>query len=219
MDKTCTFKKVDFLRLNNDLPFSEFRLIQSLFTRNGAFGFKINYQSLLLIKKYFQSKSVEDVLPNLFGNVSIIRVKRIDKIRQALSLVVAAVTNQWNSSSTANSEASQSLEALKDPELFIRIYDRLQEIQLEEYAIDIFLSKYFHGRWIEVVYEEYIQDRKASVASILKFLEILPPVDVVLSDRLQVQSTEWSVAVAARFERWLLSEMYLDFYQHKKIII
>jgi len=105
--------------------------------------------------------------------------------------------------------AIQTLEALDDKILFEMIFVRMAEIQREEYAIERYLTQYFSGLYFEVIYEDYIADRKASVAAIAKFLNFPLTGEIMLSCKLEAQANAWSLALANRFEKWLYSEKYM----------
>jgi len=207
--KDHTFNHADFSLLDQDRPFSDYKLIQALYRRNGVFGFKLNYYQFLNLEKYFQLQTKDDILTKLFGKISLIFVKRKNKVKQAISLIRASLSNQWSSLDSVDRAAIENLEALDDSILFDMIFARMAEIQREEYAIELYLTQYFSGQYLEVFYEDYIADRKASIISIAEFLNIQPSDEIKLSTQLEVQANEWSQALAARFEKWLLSEKYM----------
>ena len=217
--KSNTFKTMDFSFLEDDLPFSDYKKMQSFLSRNNIFGFKLNYYQLFMLYKYFNCAAVDNVLSKLFGDVSIIRVRRLNKVKQAISLIRASYSNQWCSADVADVAAINKLEAMHDEELFKRIIGRMGEVQREDYGIDVFLTKFFSGRVLDVVYEDYIKDREASIRAIFEFLGVEKSKEITLSKNLEAQSNEWSRSLADRYEQWLLSENYLPYSESGKIIV
>jgi len=52
--KSHNFSCADFSLLDQNRPFSDYKIIQALYTRNNIFGFKLNYYQLLMLAKYFK---------------------------------------------------------------------------------------------------------------------------------------------------------------------
>ncbi len=171
-------------------------------TPNGVFGAKLmwgyleDFTSLLRNVPEYRDLPLADLLPEVFPDLTFVRVLRANKIRQAVSLWKAVQNATWR-----NEETSKSPEDTEAPnyEGFVNehrpqlrfhygaIKHLLDQLIQQEAAWDAFFE---HTRIkpVLVLYENFAADIEVSTRNVLDRLEIDPPDDLRIETRMKSQS-------------------------------
>lgn len=165
------------------------RVIEEGTTANGVFGAKVMWgyfgdfiSNLQLIPSY-KTVAVPDLLATIFPNLQYIRVTRLDKVRQAVSLWKAIQTWTWKmEEETENSTGRAQLPPHKLTFNFEAIDHLIQQIVAHESA----WQQYFDQSSIHpftVVYEELAISYEETLFKVLRYLQIPVPENLVLAKR------------------------------------
>jgi trehalose 2-sulfotransferase len=154
---------------------------------NGVFGAKLMWGHI----DYFTSKlesileyrglTVPALLSTVFPNLHYIYVRRQDKLRQAISLWKAIQTWTWKADDPPQQKGKRRRRS-RQPLFNYEAIDYLRQ-QLE--AHDVAWQHYFEENGIEpftVVYEEWTSVQEATALSILQYLNIAIPENLVLPE-------------------------------------
>lgn len=158
-------------------------------TPNGVFGAKLMWgylgdfiSNLQLIPSY-KNLAVPDLLSTIFPNLHYIRVTRLDKVRQAVSLWKAIQTWTWKMEEDATSSTDRTQPSSHKLTFNFEAIDHLvQQIVADEAS----WQQYFERAKIQpftVVYEELVIAYEATVFRILQYLNISIPENLVLAER------------------------------------
>jgi len=168
-------------------------------TPNGVFGAKVMWSYLdafithLRRIPQYKGLTVPDLLSTVFPNLHYIWVRRQEKLRQAVSLWKAIQTWTWKADQPPQGEVSS---LVREPIFHYEAIDYLlQQLLVQEKA----WQQYFNENGINpftVVYEQWTLSYRAEVFSILQYLSIPIPEDLVVAEtRMQRQadtlSEEW----------------------------
>ena len=177
-------------------------------TPNGVFGAKLmwgyleDFTSLLRNVPAYRDLPLSDLLPEVFPNLTFVRVVRANKIRQAVSLWKAVQTASWRQEESDASKAVGSLPEDSDtpsyqgfvnehrPQLrfhYGAIKHLLDQLIQQEAAWDAFFE---HTRIkpVLVLYENFAAEVEVSTRSVLEKLEIEAPADLNIETRMKSQS-------------------------------
>jgi len=168
-------------------------------TPNGVFGAKVMWSYLgdfithLRRIPQYKGLAVPDLLSTVFPNLHYIWVRRQEKLRQAVSLWKAIQTWTWKADEPPQGGVSS---LVREPIFHYEAIDYLlQQLLVQEKA----WQQYFNENGINpftVVYEQWTLSYRAEVFSILQYLSIPIPEDLVVAEtRMQRQadtlSEEW----------------------------
>jgi LPS sulfotransferase NodH len=182
-------------------------------TSNGVSGIKLHYYQLAeLTRKVGAAQSVAELtdakmLAQCFPNAGTLWLTRRDKVRQAISLQIAAATRRWWAiEGVANPRAAESA----NPEFDPRAIARTEAILLNN---DSKWQAFFRANGMSpfvLYYEDLMADYPGAIRSILNWLGV-PDAETVAvpAPRLTRQSN-------ARNEDWLAR--YLDFKSRRGLV-
>ena len=168
-------------------------------TENGIFGAKLmwdyfgDFVSLLRNVPEYGEVPLADLLPTVFPNLTLVRVVRASKLRQAVSLWKAIQTATWRQEdASADGEAPPYKTFLEEHRPQLRFHYRaishlLERILREEARWDAFFE---HSgiRPILVLYENFAADPDDSTRHLLERLGIDVPEGFAFEPRMQRQS-------------------------------
>ncbi|HXS48132.1 MAG TPA: Stf0 family sulfotransferase [Solirubrobacterales bacterium] len=174
-------------------------------TPNGIFGAKLmwgyfgDFVSLLRNVPAYRDLSLAALLPEVFPDLTFVRVIRANKLRQAVSLWKAVQTATWREDQANAKAASVEEEGSPPYRSFIeehrpqlRFHYRaighlLEQILVEEASWDAFFE---HSgiKPILVLYENFAADYETSTMNLLERLDLSPPDDFVFEPRMKRQS-------------------------------
>ena len=174
-------------------------------TPNGVFGAKLmwgyfgDFVSLLRNVPRFRDLSLAELLPEVFPELSFIRVVRANKLRQAVSLWKAVQTATWREDQASAGTGSVEEDGAPPYRDFIEehrpqlrfhykaIQHLLDQILVEEAAWDAFFE---HAgiRPILVLYENFEADYETSTLHLLERLGLSPPDGFAFEPRMKRQS-------------------------------
>jgi trehalose 2-sulfotransferase len=206
------------------MTLAEFRdfVLQVGSTTNGAFGIIIAMDYLpYIVQNYrqlpaYQGLDSYELLNRLFHNPQYIWITRRDKIRQAVSLVKAMVTDSWIKTKEEKTAPAKepifNFETLEHWRNYLEEMDRRWLAFFETHEITPF----------KVVYEELVDNYDQAALEILDFLAIPRPEAVTFRERrLRKQADRLNEQWVARYRaikrseystlwRWLLkAEMFV----------
>ncbi len=173
-------------------------------TDNGLFGAKLmwgyfgDFISLLRNIPDYSDLPLAEVLPAAFPKLTLVRVIRANKVRQAVSLWKAVQTATWRQDDAGAGRLGDDngdppyrsfLESHR-PQLrfhYGAIEHLLNQILVQEAHWDAFFE---HARIkpVLVLYENFAADPEISTRSMLERLEVEPPADLGLETRMRKQS-------------------------------
>jgi LPS sulfotransferase NodH len=174
-------------------------------TPNGIFGAKLmwgyfgDFVSLLRNVPAYSDVSLADLLPEVFPNLTFVRVVRANKVRQAVSLWKAVQTATWRQENAAtdrvggeNGDDPPYKTFLQQQRPQLRFHYRaiehlLNQILTEEAHWDAFFE---HARIKPtlVLYENFAGDYVEATRNVLERLEIEIPDDLAIEPRMKKQS-------------------------------
>jgi trehalose 2-sulfotransferase len=174
-------------------------------TPNGIFGSKLmwgyfgEFVSLLRNIPAYRDVPLAEILPTVFPDLTLVRVVRANKVRQAVSLWKAVQTATWREDQATAKAASVEADgsppyrnflAEQRPQLrfhYRAIGHLLEQILIEEACWDAFFE---HARIkpILVLYENFEADYETSTLHLLEGLGLSPPADFVFEPRMKRQS-------------------------------
>jgi trehalose 2-sulfotransferase len=174
-------------------------------TANGVFGAKLmwgyfgDFVSLLRNVPSYRDLPVADLLPEVFPDLTFVRVIRANKLRQAVSLWKAVQTATWREDQAKAKATSVEEDGSPPYKSFIeehrpqlRFHYRaighlLEQILVEETSWDAFFE---HSRIkpVRILYENFEADYVASTLHLLERLGLSPPVDFTFEPRMKRQS-------------------------------
>src|SRR6201995_673200 len=161
-------------------------------TPNGVFGAKLmwgyfgDFVSLVRNVPAYRDVPLAELLPEVFPNLTFVRVVRANKVRQAVSLWKAVQTATWREDQASSSAVSVEDEGSAPYRTFIeehrpqlrfhyRAIDHLlQQLIVEEASWDAFFE---HAgiKPILVLYENFAADYETSTMNLLDRLGLAPP--------------------------------------------
>ena len=162
-------------------------------TSNGVFGTKLHYPQWQClrddVRRYVGRADTMEWLDGLAGPLRIVRLRRRDTVRQAVSLARAQQTGEWSRrfGDCAPGQPKYDAEAIRTAYDRVRMQDAGWEQELRSCGIPV----------IRIDYEDLAADPAASLRSVLGFLDLPAPADVV-RPRLQRQADEVSEEWVAR---------------------
>lgn len=174
-------------------------------TPNGMFGAKLmwgyfnDFVSLLRNIPKYRDVPFAELLPNVFPELTFVRVVRANKLRQAVSLWKAVQTATWREDQAQAKAASVEedgsppyrsfLEEHRPQQRFhYRAIDHLlDQILAEEKSWDAFFE-HTGIRPILVLYENFAADYETSTMHLLDRLELSAPEDFAFEPRMKRQS-------------------------------
>ncbi|MET0823340.1 MAG: Stf0 family sulfotransferase [Solirubrobacterales bacterium] len=173
-------------------------------TPNGIFGAKLmwgylgDFVSLLRNVPAYSGLPLADLLPNVFPELTFVRVIRANKVRQAVSLWKAVQTATWRQEDAASGTGVSDDGAppyksfLADHRPQLRFHYRaiehlLHQILVEEAHWDAFFE---HARIkpVLVLYENFAADYENATRNVLERLGLDLPADFELQPRMKRQS-------------------------------
>jgi LPS sulfotransferase NodH len=170
-------------------------------TSNGVSGIKLHYYQFAELQKQmdafegFRGLTAGELMRRVFPKTIYIWLTRRDKVRQAISLIIASSTNEWWR--IEGVPGNHTSETASEPMCDVYGIARARRI-LEEN--DSQWQSFFQGNSIEpfvIHYEDLVADQAGTIVSVLKWIGI-PNADTVVATppRLERQSN-------ARNEEWL----------------
>ena len=163
-------------------------------SESSVFGFKIALNQVHSLTERLRREgdlSVTSDLRTIFPGIRFISVRRTDKVAQAVSYWRAVVTDQWHV------EAGNTVD-LGRPDYD---FDAIKEVLLAVVTEDWLWDTHFAANGIEchhVVYEQYLQRRMSTLATILDFLGVTSPPAVPVVDVINVMRDDWTRQVVRR---------------------
>ena len=171
-------------------------------TPNGVFGAKLmwgyleDFTSLLRNVPEYRDLPLADLLPEVFPDLTFVRVVRANKIRQAVSLWKAVQNATWRQEETSKSPEDAETPNYEGfvnehrPQLrfhYGAIKHLLDQLIQQEAAWDAFFE---HTRIkpVLVLYENFAADVETSTRNVLERLEIDAPDDLNIETRMKSQS-------------------------------
>lgn len=162
----------------------------------GYFG---DFVSLVRNVPAYRDLPLAELLPEVFPNLTFVRVVRANKVRQAVSLWKAVQTATWREDQASSSAVSVENEGAAPYRTFIeehrpqlrfhyRAIDHLlRELLIEEASWDAFFE---HSgiKPILVLYENFAGDYETSTLNLLERLDLSPPDDFDFQPRMKKQS-------------------------------
>lgn len=170
-------------------------------TSNGISGIKLHYYQFAELPKKmaavegFGGLTTVQLMLKAFPNAKYIWLTRRDKVRQAISFLLASTTDEWWSieGSTANKRSESTGDAKFDPHSIARMEHVLKENNSQ-------WQSYFQDNGIVplvIYYEDLVADYAGTIVSVLKWLGIANADTIVVPpSRLRQQSDD-------RNEEWL----------------
>ncbi len=219
-----SFHPEDLSLLKASVPYSDISTVIKLYKKEGIFGFKMNYVQLVAFIDYFSStgalgnvgaNEIRDVFTRTFPNLRIILVRRADALAQAISLLKAKITGQWDS-------VAQSADAQSDsPSQWLRdaIITHLAEVQREQLFLERAVSALGLPTTV-VTYEDYVEARQEMLRNLIEFVHsdnagsILSSekrMNVLLDERFSRQRTEQNENWERLISKFMMSRSYLDY--------
>lgn len=177
-------------------------------TPNGVFGAKLmwgyleDFTSLLRNIPEYRDLPLAELLPEVFPDLTFVRVVRANKIRQAVSLWKAVQTATWRQEETDSPKAVGALPEDSDtpsyqgfvnehrPQLrfhYGAIKHLLNQLIQQEAAWDAFFE---HTRIkpVLVLYENFASEIEVSTRNVLEKLDIEVPADLDVEPKMRSQS-------------------------------
>ncbi|HXS33332.1 MAG TPA: Stf0 family sulfotransferase [Solirubrobacterales bacterium] len=174
-------------------------------TPNGVFGAKLmwgyfgDFVSLLRNVPSYRDLSLADLLPEVFPDLTFVRVIRANKLRQAVSLWKAVQTATWREDQAKAKASSVEEDGSPPYKSFIeehrpqlRFHYRaighlLDQILVEEAAWDAFFE---HSgiKPVLILYENFEADYETSTLRLLERLDLSPPEGFAFEPRMKRQS-------------------------------
>jgi LPS sulfotransferase NodH len=174
-------------------------------TPNGVFGAKLmwgyfgDFVSLLRNVPAYRDLPLADLLGEVFPALTLVRVVRANKVRQAVSLWKAVQTATWREDQ-AKSKAT-SIEDDGSPPFKTFIEEHRPQLRFHYQAIDHLLTQLLEeeASWdaffehtrikpVLVLYENFEADYETSTLNLLSRLGLEPPADFSLEPRMKRQS-------------------------------
>ena len=177
-------------------------------TPNGVFAAKLmwgyfgDFVSLLRNIPRYRDLPLAQLLPEVFPDLTFVRVVRANKIRQAVSLWKAVQTATWRENEARRESRLDDVDEdqdappyrsfLEDHRPQLRFHYRaiahlLDQILVEEASWDAFFE-HCGVRPLLVLYENFAGDPQASTLSILERLGLETPADLNVAPRMRRQS-------------------------------
>ncbi len=174
-------------------------------TPNGVFGAKLmwgyfgEFVSLLRNIPAYRDAPIAEILPTVFPDLTLVRVVRANKVRQAVSLWKAVQTATWREDQANAKAASVEDDGTPPYRSFIeehrpqlrfhyRAIDHLlAQILAEEASWDAFFE-HAHIKPTLVLYENFEADYETSTLHLLERLELEPPQGFEFEPRMKRQS-------------------------------
>ncbi len=188
LTKECNFDYVKYLRI----------LMHNRITENKVFGTKIMARFL----RYFEKEKL-DFQSFINGYISkIIYLNRIDKVAQAVSLLIAQKTNSWHiRQDKKQEEYHEYLNNIEisnaDLENINTTVDNL--VKANKYFQDLF--KKYDINPLKIDYEKFEVEPKAYVEKILNFLIISTESNIEIASPLQKISSSLSQQAIMKYEQ------------------
>ncbi len=174
-------------------------------TPNGIFGAKLmwgyfgDFVSLLRNVPRYRDVPLAELLPEVFPDLTFVRVVRANKVRQAVSLWKAVQTATWREDQASANAASLEDDGSPPYRSFIeehrpqlrfhyRAIDHLlEQLLLEEASWDAFFE---HSgiKPILVLYENFASEYETSTLRLLERLDLAPPEGFEFEPRMKRQS-------------------------------
>ncbi|HEY0390293.1 MAG TPA: Stf0 family sulfotransferase [Solirubrobacterales bacterium] len=174
-------------------------------TPNGVFGAKLmwgyfgDFVSLLRNVPSYRDLALADLLPEVFPDLTFVRVIRANKLRQAVSLWKAVQTATWREDQAKAKATSVEEDGSPPYKSFIeehrpqlRFHYRaighlLDQILVEEASWDAFFE---HSRIkpVRILYENFEADYETSTLHLLERLGLSPPEDFAFEPQMKRQS-------------------------------
>jgi trehalose 2-sulfotransferase len=185
-------------------------------TPNGVFGAKLmwgyfgEFVSLLRNIPAYRDVPIAEILPTVFPNLTLVRVVRANKVRQAVSLWKAVQTATWREDQASAKAASVEDDGAPPYRSFIeehrpqlrfhyRAIDHLlAQILAEEASWDAFFE-HAHIKPVLVLYENFEADYETSTSRLLDRLELTPPDGFEFEPRMKRQSDQVNDDWAKRY--------------------
>jgi LPS sulfotransferase NodH len=174
-------------------------------TPNGVFAAKLmwgyfgDFVSLLRNIPDYRDVPLAELLPTVFPELTLVRVVRANKVRQAVSLWKAVQTATWREDQ-ANTKAA-SLEDDGSPPYRNFLEEHRPRLRFHYRAIEHLLEQILieEGRWdaffehcgirpILVLYENFAAEHETSTLRLLERLDLSPPEDFDFEPRMKQQS-------------------------------
>jgi trehalose 2-sulfotransferase len=161
-------------------------------TPNGVFGAKMMWgyfgdfiENIRQIPVYRQM-AVPDIVATAFPNLHYVRVTRLDKVRQAVSLWKAIQTWTWRQDELVGTTHEQTHREL------VFHFEAIDHLVQRITAHDAAWEQYFADcgvRPFTVVYEELVQAYEQTALKILEYLHIPIPQELVFGERRMKQQS------------------------------
>jgi LPS sulfotransferase NodH len=174
-------------------------------TPNGVFAAKLmwgyfgDFVSLLRNVPAYREVPLAELLPTVFPDLTLVRVVRANKVRQAVSLWKAVQTATWREDQASNSTGS--LEDDSSPPYQSFIEEHRPQLRFHYRAIEHLLEQILaeEARWdaffehcgikpILVLYENFAADYEASTLNLLERLDLTCPEGFEFEPRMKKQS-------------------------------
>jgi trehalose 2-sulfotransferase len=169
-------------------------------TENGVFSVKVMYHHLKTLQNWTSAPSGWDALRRLHPDAAVAHVTRRDKLRQAISMVMAKQSGIYTS---IHIDRGQRCGAEDLPGYdYWAIRHFMEKFEAEDAGWQALLAEHesHGGRAHRVVFEDFIQDPKAAVCGLLAALEIpIPPHAHAMAVPMRRQATGENDLWAQRF--------------------
>jgi LPS sulfotransferase NodH len=174
-------------------------------TQNGIFGAKLmwgyfgDFVSLLRNIPAYRDVPLAELLPEVFPDLTFVRVVRANKVRQAVSLWKAVQTATWREDQASAKAVSLEDEDSPPYRTFIEehrpqlrfhyraIAHLLDQLLIEEASWDAFFE-HCGIKPVLVLYENFAADYETSTLNLLNRLGLAPPEDFEFEPRMKRQS-------------------------------
>ncbi len=174
-------------------------------TQNGVFGAKLmwgyfgDFVSLLRNVPAYRDLTLAELLPEVFPDLTFVRVVRANKLRQAVSLWKAVQTATWREDQASAKAVSVEEDGSPPYRSFIeehrpalrfhyRAIDHLLGLLLAEEASWDAFFEHTGIRPVLVLYENFAADYETSTLNLLDRLDLSPPDGFAFEPRMKRQS-------------------------------
>ncbi len=175
------------------------RTVDAGMTKNGVFSCKVmaNYfvEAMDLLRAIPGGEGLDawQIATRAFVGPQVIRVRRRERLRQAISIYIAESTGIYHMARRSGASDPFLRGALAPPRAdhggdvafdFERIRSHLAGIETGERYWDETFARH-HVRPFEVIYEEFVRDRRAQVLAMLDFMRVTyDPARITLDEHL-----------------------------------
>lgn len=181
-----------------------YRAIKSGISSNGVFGTKILYPQLKDVERGFNEEGLHigesgfDILTQRLSNIQIIRLRRKNRVRQAISYYRAQHTKKWwKVDDVANEPFLVDYLGLKHIRAIALEFERWER------TWDKTLSRFPALPILDVSYEDLVENGSTEMPRLLSFLQLdAQSVSTTVTSKFKVQSDEYSEDVYRQYVKF-----------------